>query len=475
MTKSTPDNTPLCVDVDGTLIRSDLLFESLLSYLKRNPIGIFKVIFLLLTGRAPLKRFLAQQWSIDVTLLPINESVVNLIKTRKSEGAPIILASASDEILLKQLAEAHPYFDKIIGSDGKTNLKSSKKAERLISEFGQEKFDYVGDSKADVAVWKASRKAYVVGSLSLIKKIPEIESSFLASSPLTLKTFFRAIRIHQWAKNFLVFLPVIFGHKFTHLSSILSAAEAFIAFSLTASSVYLINDLFDLESDRAHPTKKNRPIAAGILLPQSALLIAFILLFSGILIGAFVSWKFLVLLTGYFAITLAYSLCLKALALVDIITLAGLYTIRVFAGGVATNIPVSNWLLLLSIFLFFSLGALKRYTEMRELKARNGDGKVKGRGYTAQDAEIIGFMGISSGVVSVLVLALYINAVTAIQLYSNPQYLILTCPILLYWIGRVWLFGHRGLVKDDPVVFALNDRLSYVVIFVCFSIMLLAM
>jgi len=263
-------------------------------------------------------------------------------------------------------------------------------------------------------------------------------------------------------KNLLVFVPLVMAHRIQEVPLILMAALAFFSFSACASAVYLINDLLDLESDRLHPYKKRRPFASGALPILHGIVLVPILLLTALVLGALLGVEFLAVLAGYFAITFGYSLRFKQIVLIDILVLASLYTVRMIAGGVAVKVEVSPWLLAFSMFFFYSLAAVKRFSELYSARKREKK-SLAGRGYRADDLEFMAAMGNGAGFTSVLVLALYVTSNDVTGLYSQPQYLLLICPLLMYWISRIWLLAHRGELHDDPIVFAITDRVSYVV------------
>jgi 4-hydroxybenzoate polyprenyltransferase len=356
-------------------------------------------------------------------------------------------------------------FDEVIASDGVRNVSGDAKRAALVERFGEKGFDYVGNERADECVWRSARKAVVVGTnrqAARAGRVANLGRIFAAprSGP---KVWLKAVRLHQWVKNTLIFLPAILAHRILVPDVFLHALGAFIAFGLCASSVYLLNDLFDLSADRLHPRKRNRPFAAGLLSARSGLFASGALFCAAALLAVVVGWKFAAVLAGYYLLTWAYSLRLKRAASVDVMTLAGLYTIRIVAGSAATSIPLSFWLLAFSVFIFLSLGFVKRYTELDEAR-QAGNMTATGRGYTAADLPLVMTLGVAAGYCTVVVMALYINSTESQLLYTHNKPLWLICPLLLYWISRVWLLTTRGLMHDDPVVFALRDRLSLVVL-----------
>jgi 4-hydroxybenzoate polyprenyltransferase len=454
---------PLCVDLDGTLLLTDLLAESFFGLLRNDPFAALMTPFWLLKGRAHLKRQIAERSAIDPENLPYNLPMLDYLRQQKQKGRRLILATASDSLLAQRVADHLGIFDEVIASNGDHNLKARRKLAALEERFGAGKFDYAGDSSADMAIWERSRQAVVVGSASLAARVRAMGKPLheIPRPSVPPHTLLRALRPHQWAKNALLLIPLILAHKVTDATRWIHLAWAILAFSLTASSIYIWNDLLDLAADRKHPRKRNRPFASGLLRIHQGVAMSATLALCGVAIAwALVSPRFLALLLLYLALTTAYSSYFKRKLLVDVLCLAGLYTLRIVAGGVAATVPVTPWLLAFSLFFFLSLAFAKRYTELSLM--RDTPGKVSNRGYWAADLEMIGSMGPTSGFLSVLVLALYINGLEVRSLYGRPDALYFVCPVLLYWICRVWFLAHRDQLHDDPVLFALKDRNSLI-------------
>lgn len=468
MTSETPQSQSsrtLCVDLDGTLIRSDLLLESLCLALKRKPWLLLLLPFWLLRGKAYLKRALAAEASVDAAGLPFNEELLSYLRAEHAKGRKIVLATASNEKLARAVAEHLGFFTEVHASDDVRNLKGPHKLECLLTAYGEGGFDYVGNHASDAVIWAKSSEALAVGDEKRLSRfIPtHVPRRFFSSgSGKPLKTFLRAIRVHQWVKNLLLFVPLVMAHRVTDLVALSHSFIAFASFCLCSSSVYVLNDLFDLESDRQHHSKRHRPLASGQLPLLHAFAIIPIFLILSLALSLTLPVGFTDALVVYFILTLSYSLRLKQMVLIDILVLAGLYTIRILAGGFATDVRVSEWLLGFSMFFFLSLACVKRFSELYVLRQSNKQ-HAKGRGYVADDLEQIAQFGSASGYLSVLVLALYVSSKEVVALYGSPRVLWLMCPLLLYWISRVWLIAHRGKLHDDPIVFALQDRTSYVV------------
>lgn len=459
---------PLCVDLDGTLIRSDMLFESALSLLRRNPLYLFSFVLWLARGRAHLKREIARRAEVDPATLPYDQRVVDWLRA-EAGLRPRVLCTASDAGLAQGIAEHLGLFDEVMASDGETNLAGRNKGESLRQRFGDKGFDYAGNEYRDLHIWKHARKAIVVNARNGLARAAgehcEVERVFEPDGG-GIKVWLKALRLHQWLKNLLVFLPLFAAHRVLEPTALVHCIVAFFAFGLCASGVYVLNDLFDLDADRRHPRKRLRPFAAGTLPLASGLAAAPLLTLAGLALALAVSLPFAGVLLSYYVLTLAYSLRLKRIVMLDVVVLAALYTVRIIGGAVAIGGGLSFWLLAFSMFLFLSLAMLKRYTELQSMQAA-GKAQASGRGYAVDDIALIQSLGGASGYMSVLVLALYINSTASEALYRHQEVLWLLCPLLLYWISRVWLIAHRGGMHDDPVVFALVDRVSRVVLALC--------
>lgn len=465
--KVASDNvTVVCADVDGTVIATDLLYESLLVAVKRRPWTLFLVPLWLMRGLAVLKSELAQRaQGMAFNLLPMREEVAEYLKLQSHSGKSIVLASASNRLLVTGVAQHLGCVDSIVASDDTDNCKGEIKARAIAQHLGGRPYEYLGDSRADIAVWKhAARQVCVTGAEKFAEQVRREfpEAVVIPVTSWSTHTIARALRLHQWLKNLLVFLPLVLAHEWFNVRAVGAAATAALAFSLCASGVYLLNDLLDLEADRQHPRKRKRPCASGELPIQYSLLLSPVLFLAAFFCAWLVNPGFLVVLAIYLVLTTAYSFRLKALALVDIILLAMLYTIRIVGGGIAAGVVVSQWLLGLSMFLFLSLACVKRFSELLVLLQRN-EKRTWGRGYWVGDIEQVAAFGAASGYISVLVLALYVSSNEVSRLYSNPGIIWLACPLLLYWISRIWLLARRGIVHDDPLIFALRDRVTYIV------------
>ena len=469
------ERRPLVVDLDGTLVRSDLLIETGFAALGRRPGAIVQIARALRAGKAALKHYLADGDRFEPATLPYDDEVLARIHHARAEGRPVYLASASNERLVEAVAEHLGLFTGWFASDETVNLASANKATRLVEAFGEGGFDYIGNDAADLAVWARSGRAITVRARPgvvrrLVRVAPDCEH--LPCARPTWRTWAKLIRVHQWAKNALVFVALLASHTFEWQAAG-QALLAAIAFSLCASSVYLLNDLVDLQDDRSHWSKRHRPLASGAIPLAHGLLMMPALLGAGMLVAAAVSLPFVGVLVGYFALTTAYSFVLKRKMLIDVITLAGLYTIRVLGGAVAIDVVASKWLLAFCMCLFMSLALIKRYVEL----AARRDAKMPdaaNRDYRAGDLPIVSALAAAAGFNAVVVFALYISSDAMTALYSRPEFLWLVCPVLLYWIGRALMLAHRREMDDDPVVFALKDRVSLATMAVAAGVILVA-
>ncbi|MFP2908076.1 UbiA family prenyltransferase [Pyxidicoccus sp. 3LFB2] len=459
-----PPDVPLAVDLDGTLVRTDTLHENLLALFKHAPWLMLLVPLWVLRGKAFFKAEVARRVALDATRLPYNEELLAFLHEEKARGRRLVLATAADRRIADAVAAHLGVFSEVHASDGTVNLSGARKLAKLKASLGT--FDYAGNDGVDVPLWRESRQVVVVhapaGVLRQARGLGREVHRVFERPRVGPRIWVKALRVHQWAKNALVFVPVLAAHKVLDGDLLLKAVLGFVAFSLCASSVYVLNDLLDLDSDRRHPTKCKRPFAACALPVSTGVVLAPTLLLAGAAVCLLLPPAFAALLATYYALTLAYSLRLKQVVMLDVLVLAGLYTVRIFGGALAVGVPTSSWLMMFSMFLFLSLALVKRLSEVRRLRLTN-ESAAHGRGYLAQDYEQLASLGAAAGQVSVLVLALYITSKEVTALYSHPERLWLLCPVMLYWVGRVWVLAHRGLVNEDPLVFALRDRVSYAV------------
>ncbi|MEM8791663.1 MAG: UbiA family prenyltransferase [Pseudomonadota bacterium] len=458
---SVPD-CPLVVDLDGTLVRTDLLHEGLLRLFASDPTKILSLWGWLSGGKASFKRHVAQSAFPDIESLPFDPEVLRLINAARSEGRQVALVTASDQAYADAVAAHLRLFDEVHGSDGDTNLGGSRKASFLEERFGTGGFDYIGDSSTDLPVWEKARNALIVSRGHDLPARPVEEVIRVETAPHSTKSLIRALRPHQWLKNILIALPMCAAFQFDG-PTIWAVLVAFICFSLTASGVYIINDLLDLSADRRHPRKCKRPFAAGEVPIDRGVMTAGLLWVAAALMAALLlPGAFCLVLLIYFVVTAAYSLGLKKKAVLDICTLAALYNLRIIAGAAATSIVISQWLLAFAMFLFLALAAVKRQAEMTDLE-KTDPTRATGRPYQVEDLPVIRSIAMSAGYAAVLVMALYINSATAVIIYPLPEALWLICPLLLYWTTRMVMVTHKGRMTDDPIVFTLRDRASWAV------------
>ncbi|KEY97790.1 UbiA family prenyltransferase [Sphingobium indicum] len=452
---------PLVVDLDGTLIKGDLLVECLISAFNDRPRTILSSFLRTGWNKAAIKAELAHSPDFDPHYLPYDDQVLSLIRAARAEGRRTYLASAADARLVSQIADHLCLFDDWFASDGTTNLSGRTKRDRLVAEFGEGGFDYIGNAMADVPVWEHAAQGYAVRAPTAAFRHMQRRGrplKALAEEGGGPRLWLRQLRVHQYVKNALVFVPPLIGNEVTRLA-LLQSLCAFVAFSLIASSIYIVNDIVDLHADRRHPSKRGRPLASGQLPIGASLIVSGLLLALGLLTGAMVSLPLLGVLFGYFALTSAYSFVLKRKFLIDVLALSLLYAVRVIGGSAATGIVMSDWLLAFAVMFFTSLALIKRYTELA--KRKDADlGDASNRNYKVSDMTMVMSMAVASAYVSITVLALYFTSPAVNGSYRHPDLLWIICPIMLYWVGRMLMLAHRRLIHDDPVVFALRDRMS---------------
>lgn len=461
------NSKPLCVDLDGTLIRTDSLWETVLQIIKTEPLALFILVLAYLrSGRSGFKSAAIDRMVIDPADLPYHSGIIDLIRQNRAEGRQILLVTGANQRLADCISNHVGLFDGVIGSRTGSNNTGDDKAEELVQRYGERGFDYAGNSRTDLKVWAHSHAAIVVGSEKLARDAENycpVTTRLDAAKMRKSKSIFKALRPHQWFKNVILFLPILASHRLFEPYVIIQVLLAFSAFSLCASGLYVMNDLLDLPADRKHPSKHKRPFAAGNLpLSWGVAMCPALLGLSGA-ISLFLPPRFLIVLLAYVVITTSYSFHFKRRVLVDVFFLASLYTIRLIAGHEATGIRYSHWLTGFSIFFFLNLALVKRGSELVLLRD-SGKLRTEGRGYHVSDVPIICNFGMVAGGLSVLYLAMYINSPDVNRLYSNPDLLLALCPLLFYWIGRLWLLVDRGQMHHDPVVFALKDRISYYIL-----------
>lgn len=467
------DFPPLYADLDGTLLKSDLLVESLLAVARHNPARLLEVPLWLARGRAATKLLAHRHGPVRVDTLPYNEAMIGYLTQQKRAGRKLYLATAANKRLASRVAAHVGLFDGVIASGARGNLKGAAKLDKILSQQAGEPFAYAGNSAADRTIWKAAARCVFVNApdaaVSDAERDGKVEHA-IRSEGSALAALWKALRPHQWAKNLLIFVPLVTAHMYGSGTAVAAAALAFVTFCLGASAIYLINDLLDLQDDRLHPRKRNRPFASGALSPLVGIVLAPAMLASAFAIAWLaVGEPFVVTLAIYVVVSLLYAFWFKRVSTIDVFALAGLYTVRVIAGSAAIAAVPTFWLFAFSMFLFLSLAFVKRYIELAQQRERGGD-RLSGRGYSAVDLEATFTLGAVSGGLAVLVMALYINSPEVTQHYETPQFLWGLCPAILYWINRIWIGARRGKVHDDPVVFAVRDRVSLATGVLCLAL-----
>jgi len=463
------------VDLDGTFLRTDTLWESLLQLMRRQPWLLFLFLLQVLAGKAKVKSWLASHVELDVATLPYRPEVLEFVQRQRDNGHKVVLATGAHRSIATAVARHFGCFDDVLATDEEVNLTGENKLARILDDCDNGPFHYVGDSRHDIPIWrKASSASYIPKHSVMNAARAACPAAMPINANLTdgaanvsgspgLRIVLRQMRLHQWSKNVLLFLPLVMAHRFSDLNAWFTVAAAFLSFSCCASAGHVINDLLDLDSDRCHPDKRFRPVASGNLAIQSALLLAISLFVAGVVLSlVLLPLWFCLVVVGYTACSLWYSMALKELLLIDVLVLAGFYSYRIWAGGVVVDVEISRWLVAFSGFFFLNLAFLKRYTDLMAMKG--GPQIAMGRrDYRVEDIEIIRVFGPVSGLLSVLVLALYLNSDAVVHLYVHPERLWLICPLMIYWIGRTWILSHRGEMPSDPVGFALRDGASYLV------------
>ena len=467
---------PLCVDLDGTLIRSDLLYEGLARLSRERFFLLIQAPFWLSRGKAGFKREVANRVALEPSSLPYDERLIEFLRGEKSRGRRLVLVTASDLRWAEQVAAHLELFDEVMGSDGSTNLAGETKARALVERFGDKGFDYAGNGATDRPVWKKARRAIAVNAPPAIESELRQDGNLWESFPLapvTLKTLVKAIRVRHWVKNLLVFIPIVTAHKLQDVGILAAGVLAFMAISFCASSIYLVNDLLDLDSDRVHPDKRGRPLASGSLPIPLAGILSLILMAAGLAISLKLPPDAVKLIGVYLIATTAYSFSLKRRVLIDVFTLSSLYTLRVLLGGAATGLLLSPWFLAFSVFTFLSLAFCKRGSELVRLKKADAMG-APGRAYLTRDHLTVQTCGITSAYMAAIVLALYLQSDTVRRFYASPAWLWLLVPVFLYWISRIWVLVNRGVMHEDPVLFATGDRITYLTVLISVAVLLLA-
>ncbi|MFZ7125660.1 MAG: UbiA family prenyltransferase [Desulfobacterales bacterium] len=459
-----PDSTPLFVDLDGTVIKSDLLIEGLLALVRQAPLSLFRLPFWLMRGIKQVKVEVANRVVMPIERIPVQEEFIEFLRKEAAYGRPIYLATAANRLLAEQVADRIGVFSGVLASDERENLKGWKKLEAIRESFPGP-FDYAGNSRSDLKIWSEARSGIVVnpgpGICEAARRRCRIAQVF-EDRASSFSSWFRALRIYQWMKNLLLGVPLLTAHAFSP-NELGAATVAFVAFGLVASSTYLINDLFDLGADRSHPRKRKRPFAAGDISLKTGLAAIIAFLGIGFFLSGWLPKPFRVALLAYAGLTLGYSSWFKTVALLDVILLAALHTVRIIAGAAAIEVEVSSWLLAFSMFVFLSIALVKRTSELVTV-GENSQTETVGRDYRLSDYAVLNAMGIASGYLSVLVLALFIDSPGVPENYTHPGRLWLLCPLMLYWVSRLWIKTARGEMPDDPLLFSLKDWVSWMVL-----------
>lgn len=478
-------NTPLIVDLDGTLVETDTLLESMVKLLIKNPLCLFCFPLWVLVGKVYFKKKIAEKVKLNIKFMPFNSVFVDFLRSEKKKGRKIVLATGAHQSIANEVAEELELFDDVFGTD-EINLTGKNKADFLVKNYGSHSFDYAGDSLKDLHVWSVCRAAIAVNTSSkVIRKLKSLSpenlnlkfSAIEVSHRHNIKVLFNAMRVKQWIKNVLVFVPLVLSQSFTSFDQVISSVIVFLAFSSCASSIYLLNDLVDIDSDRQHRYKKFRPFASGELNILYGALLAIALLIIGFTAAFSLNLILFKVIAAYYLVAISYSFMLKKLVLVDVFALATMYCFRFVAGAAAIDVSLSNWILMFSFFIFLSLGALKRFIDTDIDKIATMDRRdliSHGRSYVVADLTPLMVLGVSSGLISVLVFLLYISDSMVVDQYRSPEFLWITAIALAYWISNIWLLAGRNAISEDPISFALKEKNSVSSIFIIISLVFLA-
>jgi 4-hydroxybenzoate polyprenyltransferase/phosphoserine phosphatase len=477
-TKKNPGKTghlPIVVDLDGTLTPTDTLIESVIGVVKQSPLNLLRAPLWLLKGRAGFKESVAARAGVSAEHLPYREPLIAWLRDERSKGRRIVLATAAHRSIAQAVSKHLGLFDEVLATDAGRNLKGEAKLEAIKRKMGGE-FVYAGDSGADLAIWKAARAAVLVGvspgTAEAVRREVAVEREFPRESG-GFGLWLRALRAHQWMKNLLLFVPLLTAFSFLDVWTLLTTVIAFFAFSFAASASYVLNDLWDLENDREHPRKRLRPFASGRIPIVQGLFASAAALVVALALASAVSRSFLLMLLLYLALTSAYSWVLKEHALIDVLTLSLLYTLRIIAGSVAIGIPASSWLLAFSAFTFLSLALVKRCAELVSLE-QGGEESATGRDYRVGDLAVLWPLGVGAALSAVVVFGLFISAEETRQRYATPELLWLVALGLVYWLARLWIKTSRGRMDDDPLVYAVKDPAGLAAVFAMIVTMLVA-
>ena len=469
---------PIAVDLDGSLVLTDMLVEGFVASFFRRPLTTLKALFALREGRASFKERVAELDSLALESVPWRQPFVDFLKAERLKGRPLHLVTASHQAVAERIAGALDIFETVEGSRDGVNLKGRRKLERLQDRF-PDGFAYAGDSRADLPIWQKADSIILVGADRSTRDAahrlgPPVEGEFLQEGG-GFAAWIKELRLHQWSKNVLIFLPLLLSHSYTETGAVLNSLFGFLIFGMVASATYLINDMADLAADRQHPSKRHRPLASGRIRLVDAAFVAGVLLVLGLALAALLNLAFFLVVLAYLLLTLFYSFRLKRIEMLDVFVIACLFTLRLTAGTAVIEVAPSAWLLSFSLFLFLSLALAKRHGEI--MRTEGDDGRLTGRGYQPTDGPLTLTFGAANGIGAVLLMLIYlVNEAFPLSVYGQPEWLWAIPPILLLWILRIWLLAHRGELDDDPVQFALRDPASLflgVILAVVFGVALL--
>jgi 4-hydroxybenzoate polyprenyltransferase len=469
------DKMYLLVDLDNSLLKIDLFKETLGKSILKQPWVFLRTVKLALGNRAKAKIYISKKYNIEPLTLPYNKNVIDIINNYRERGYKIVLATGASIHYADPISNHLKLFDKVIATNESRNMTGINKLNAIKKEINDDCI-YIGDSKKDIPIWLHCKKAILVGGKNIIKKLKKSDVEIIdivKKEKSSFNILLKQLRVYQWSKNLLLFVPALTSHQLLSSGVFMNAIQGFFAFSLLASSIYVLNDIVDIDYDRKHPKKKNRPIAAGDLSIFRAYVYMLFCFLAGIFLSFNLGTTFLMVAGVYIALNLLYSFYLKKVIILDVIILMSFYALRLIAGHVPDAVPLSPWLLSFSIFLFFSLGLLKRYVDTIVIRENNAT-LLSGRGYSINDDHMLISLGVGSGLISGLVLILYTGSEQVMQFYKTPMVLVGISPIMLYWISRMWLLASRGIIESDPVFFAVKDKVTYAVAIMFLTIMFLA-
>lgn len=460
-----PQNLPLCVDLDGTLVRTDTLLEAYVKLVKQHPLTIIRSLWWLKMGLAHFKDQIARRVQLPVATLPYNKPLLTWLRQEHASGRQLCLATGSNVRIARKVAGHVGLFSHIIASDAVHNRSGRNKIAPLVAKYGRGGFIYAGNSRTDLPIWESAGGAVVVNApdsvVQQVRQTAHVVRVFPRTSYLALPVLIPAIRVHQWIKNILLLVPVASAHELNNPNHWAASILGWAAFSLTASGIYLLNDMMDLDADRLHRAKQHRPLAAGLISIDTAAGMMLSLFTAAAIISLFLPKAFFAVLLIYVGANMAYSWFFKRVIIADILILAALYVLRIFAGSAATGIATSLWLFAFAAFFFTSLALIKRVAELQNL-AKQGRSAAAGRGYTTVHLPSLITAGWAAGLCSLLVLGLYFTSGAVGELYTKPQLLWLLLPVLLLWQARMWRLTVKGAVHEDPILFTALDRPSYI-------------